>query len=110
LIASRSLEGRTRIRRRGALTHWRSRLSPGPIVRRLTDFPELGVQGYYALAGAFGQTATRTLLIDTVRGMPGCAVIGIGGNGITCSSIASQVVEAAIRGAPNPDAGLYAFS
>jgi len=34
-------------------------------------------------------------------------VMGFGGNGITYSVIASQVVSAAIRGAADPDADLY---
>ena len=35
------------------------------------------------------------------------AVMGFGGNGITYSVIASQVVSAAIRGGADPDADLY---
>lgn len=33
--------------------------------------------------------------------------MGVGGNGITYSVIASQIVAGAIRGRPDPDADLY---
>jgi glycine/D-amino acid oxidase-like deaminating enzyme len=36
------------------------------------------------------------------------AVMGFGGNGITFSMIASQIVASAIRGKPDPDADLFA--
>ena len=50
-------------------------------------------------------------LIGPIPGMPqGYAVMGFGGNGITYSVIASQVIAAAIRGRPNADADLYAFA
>jgi glycine/D-amino acid oxidase-like deaminating enzyme len=35
------------------------------------------------------------------------AVMGFGGNGITYSVIASQIVSAAVRGVPHADADLY---
>ncbi|HEY5007299.1 MAG TPA: FAD-binding oxidoreductase [Caulobacteraceae bacterium] len=82
------------------------------IVRKLKALiPSLDIDIDYAWAGAFGQSATSMPLIGAVPEMPDCfAVMGFGGNGITYSVIASQVVAAAIRGAPDPDASLYAFS
>jgi glycine/D-amino acid oxidase-like deaminating enzyme len=49
-------------------------------------------------------------LIGAIPDMPRChAVMGFGGNGITYSVIASQIVAAAIRGHPDPDADLFNF-
>lgn len=67
-------------------------------------FPEVD----YCWAGAFG---------ESTDGLPQIApdpshrhvwsVIGFGGNGITYSVIASQIVAAALRGERDPDADLY---
>jgi glycine/D-amino acid oxidase-like deaminating enzyme len=62
----------------------------------------------YSWAGAFGESATGLPSIAPVPGMDHAwAVMGFGGNGITYSVIASQVVAAAIRGKSDPDADLY---
>jgi glycine/D-amino acid oxidase-like deaminating enzyme len=76
----------------------------GALVRDLKFEPD------YAWSGAFGESTTSMPLIGPIPGMPrSYAVMGFGGNGITYSVIASQVVAAAIRGRPDPDADLYAF-
>lgn len=62
----------------------------------------------YSWAGAFGESATGLPSIAPVPDMDHAwAVMGFGGNGITYSVIASQVVSAAIRGRADPDADLY---
>lgn len=62
----------------------------------------------YRWAGAFGESATGLPSIAPVPDMDHAwAVMGFGGNGITYSVIASQVVSAAIRGRADPDADLY---
>lgn len=70
--------------------------------------PEIEFDIDYAWAGAFGESATGLPQIgpidDTGRVH---AVMGFGGNGITYSVIASQIVSAAVRGHPDPDADLY---
>ena len=82
------------------------------IARKLRDLlpgVEFGID--YAWAGAFGESATGLPLIGPVPGMPSChAVMGFGGNGITYSVIASQITAAAVRGRPDPDAGLYVLT
>ncbi|WP_337186336.1 FAD-binding oxidoreductase [Phenylobacterium sp.] len=76
-------------------------------LKRLT--PELEVSADHVWAGAFGASATGLPLIAPTPGLPGAyAVMGFGGNGITYSVIASQIVSAAIRGTPDPDAALFA--
>ncbi|WP_292063975.1 NAD(P)/FAD-dependent oxidoreductase [Brevundimonas sp. UBA7664] len=63
----------------------------------------------YSWAGAFGESATGLPSIAPVPDMDHAwAVMGFGGNGITYSVIASQVVSTALRGGSDPDADLYA--
>lgn len=70
--------------------------------------PEVEFEIDYSWAGAFGESATGLPNIGPVEGMDHTwAVMGFGGNGITYSVIASQVVAAAIRGGNDPDADLY---
>jgi len=73
-------------------------------------FPAIDADPAFAWAGAFGASDTGLPLIGEVPQRPGCfAVLGFGGNGITYSRIAADVITAAIDGKDDPDAGLYAF-
>ncbi len=70
--------------------------------------PEVEFEVDYSWAGAFGESATGLPSIAPVPDMDHAwAVMGFGGNGITYSVIASQVVSAAIRGGADADADLY---
>jgi glycine/D-amino acid oxidase-like deaminating enzyme len=70
--------------------------------------PDVEFDVDYSWAGAFGESATGLPSIGPISGMDHCwAVMGFGGNGITYSVIASQIVSAALRGRPDPDADLY---
>ena len=70
--------------------------------------PEVEFEIDYAWAGAFGESATGLPQIAPVPDMDHAwAVMGFGGNGITYSVIASQIVAAEIRGERAPDADLY---
>ena len=61
-------------------------------------------------AGAFGESETGLPFIDRVPGHPNCyAVMGFGGNGITYSIIAAEVISRLIAGRDDPDADLYRF-
>ena len=61
-------------------------------------------------AGAFGESDTGLPFIDRVPGHPNCfAVMGFGGNGITYSIIAAEVVSRLIAGRDDLDADLYRF-
>jgi len=81
------------------------------IARKLKRLvPDLDTTPAFAWAGAFGTTATGLPSIGAVPGMPHAyAVLGFGGNGITCARIAADIVAAALDGRPDPDADLYAF-
>ena len=75
-------------------------------LRRL--LPDAGFEVDYAWAGAFGESETGLPQIGPVEGMKHVhAVMGFGGNGITYSVIASEVVGRAVRGEADPDADLY---
>ncbi|CAN5529707.1 FAD-binding oxidoreductase [soil metagenome] len=70
--------------------------------------PDVAFEIDYGWAGAFGESATGLPSIGPVEGMDHTwAVMGFGGNGITYSVIASQVVAAEVRGESDPDADLY---
>jgi glycine/D-amino acid oxidase-like deaminating enzyme len=73
-------------------------------------FPQLDTEPAFAWAGAFGSTETGLPSIGAVPGKPHCwAVLGFGGNGITYSRIAADIISAALAGKNDPDADLYAL-
>ncbi|WP_454717216.1 NAD(P)/FAD-dependent oxidoreductase [Caulobacter segnis] len=75
-------------------------------LRRL--LPDTAFEIDYGWAGAFGESATGLPSIGPIESMDHTwAVMGFGGNGITYSVIASEVVAAEIRGERDPDADLY---
>ncbi|MDO9418438.1 NAD(P)/FAD-dependent oxidoreductase [Pararhizobium sp.] len=64
----------------------------------------------FSWAAAFGTTASGTPIIGEVPGMKHVhAVMGFGGNGITFSKIAADIVSSAIAGKPDADAALFGF-
>lgn len=64
----------------------------------------------FAWAGSFGQTDTGLPIIGEIPNMPNCfAALGYGGNGITYSRIAADVITGAVTGRPDCDADLYDF-
>ncbi|TPI21015.1 FAD-binding oxidoreductase [Mesorhizobium sp. B4-1-1] len=73
-------------------------------------FPMLDTTAFFAWSGTFGATGTGLPIIGSVPGHPRIhAVMGYGGNGITFSQIASEIVSASIAGAQDADADLFAF-
>jgi glycine/D-amino acid oxidase-like deaminating enzyme len=73
-------------------------------------FPELDVSPEFAWAGAFGTTETGLPSIGAIPGKQNCyAVLGFGGNGITYSRIAAELIAAELAGKSDPEADLYAF-
>lgn len=70
--------------------------------------PEIELEPDYVWAGAFGNSTTGLPFIAPVQNMDHVwAVAGLGGNGITYSVIASQIVTAALCGKPDPDTELF---
>lgn len=73
-------------------------------------FPQLDTKPEFAWAGSFGTTTTGLPYIGRLPRHPRIhAVMGYGGNGITYSQIASEIVAAAIDGRDDSDAGLFGF-
>ncbi|TGS19178.1 FAD-binding oxidoreductase [Mesorhizobium sp. M2E.F.Ca.ET.209.01.1.1] len=75
-----------------------------------TIFPQLDTVAEFAWTGSFGATDTGLPIIGSVPGHPRIhAVMGYGGNGITFSQIASEIVSASIAGKEDADASRFAF-
>lgn len=73
--------------------------------------PQLDAQAEFAWTGSFGTTTTGLPYIGTVPRHPRIhAVMGYGGNGITFSQIASEIVSALLEGLHDTDAGLFSFN
>jgi glycine/D-amino acid oxidase-like deaminating enzyme len=78
-------------------------------LRRL--MPRIDATPHYAWCGSFGSSATGLPLIGPIPRHPNCyAVLGFGGNGITFSAIAAQVLQRQICGLQDPDADLFRFA
>jgi glycine/D-amino acid oxidase-like deaminating enzyme len=74
-------------------------------------FPRLNTAAEFAWAGCFGGTSNAMPSIGPVPGWRNCyAVLAFGGNGITFSRIAAEVIRAQINGREDPDANLFAFA
>lgn len=77
-------------------------------LRRL--LPKLDTTPAFAWASSFGTTRTGAPTIGAVPSMPGCyAVLAWGGNGITFSMLAAQLLRAELTGRGDGDAPLFAF-
>ncbi|TMJ03340.1 MAG: FAD-binding oxidoreductase [Alphaproteobacteria bacterium] len=75
-----------------------------------TLFPQIDTDAEFAWAAAFGETSTGLPIIGEIPGWKNCwAALGYGGNGITYSRIATDVIRSALTGEADPDADLYAF-
>lgn len=72
--------------------------------------PALDVEPDFIWAGAFGTTATGLPIIGALPQRPRIhAVMGYGGNGITFSRLAAELVATALTGGQDSDADLFGF-
>lgn len=72
--------------------------------------PELDARPEYRWTGCFGESRTGLPTIGEIPGMKRCyAVLGYGGNGITFSMIAAQIIRRGIGGGRDPDVDLFRF-
>ena len=72
--------------------------------------PGIDAAPAYSWAGSFGDSPVGTPTIGRIPGMPNCyAVMGYGGNGITFSMMAAQMLRGLICGYGDPDADLVSF-
>jgi len=81
------------------------------IARKLAALlPGVDARPDFAWAGAFGSTPTGLPVIGSLPRRPRIhAVQGYGGNGITFSQMASEIIASALRGEDDVDAPLFAF-
>lgn len=94
--------------------HRRDKLLPRK-TRQLTQdvrsrFPQLGFHPEFAWTGTFGSTQDGLPYIGEYRSMPHTYfALGFGGNGITFSQVAAEIVCGLILEGRHPDAGLFSF-
>lgn len=81
------------------------------LVRKFSKlFPDVKLDVAYAWAGTFGETKDGLAYIGQNKSMPNAYfALGYGGNGITYSAIAAEIIRDAILGRANPDARLFRF-
>lgn len=73
-------------------------------------FPQLNVTAEFIWASSFGQSRTGIPTIGEIPGYPNCwAALGYGGNGITYSRIAAEILRTSFLGGRDEDADLFAF-
>lgn len=76
-----------------------------------TLLPQIDPMAEYAWCGSFGTSNTSAPTIGSVPRMPNCyAAMGYGGNGITFSMIAGQMLAGLITGRGDADADLFSFA
>lgn len=72
--------------------------------------PNLDTKAEFQWAGSFGNSPTGTPTIGRIPSMRGCyAAMGYGGNGITFSMMAAQLLRSEITGLSDPDSDLFSF-
>ena len=72
--------------------------------------PMIDATADFSWSGSFGDSKTGTPTIGPVPKMPNCyAAMGYGGNGITFSMMAGQMLRGMITGVGDPDSDLVSF-
>ena len=81
------------------------------LTRRFTRmFPRIAIETAYRWAGVFAETEDGLPFIGACGTMPSTYIAaGYGGNGITYSFLAGQILRDLLLGRPNRDAQLFCF-
>ena len=75
-----------------------------------TMFPRLDTRAAFAWCGSFGSSKTGMPTIGAIPGLPNCYVaMGYGGNGITFSMMAAQMLRGLITDSGDPDTDLVSL-
>jgi glycine/D-amino acid oxidase-like deaminating enzyme len=75
-----------------------------------TMFPAIDLEVAYAWGGTFGETKDGLAYIGATEEFPNAYfVLGYGGNGVTYSAVAAEIVRDLYLGRPNSDAALFRF-
>ncbi len=73
-------------------------------------FPQIPLEVAFTWAGTFGETKDGLAYIDKTDDFPHAYfALGFGGNGITYSIIAAEIIRDAVLGQANPDSELFRF-
>jgi glycine/D-amino acid oxidase-like deaminating enzyme len=73
-------------------------------------YPEISLEAAYTWAGTFGETQDGLPFIGKTPEYPNAYfALGYGGNGITYSLIAAELLRDALLGENNPDATIFRF-
>ncbi len=73
-------------------------------------FPEINLAPDYAWAGTFGETEDGLPYIGSIKQIPNTIfALGFGGNGITFSQIAAEIIRDKATGKKNADAKIFSF-
>lgn len=73
-------------------------------------FPEINLVPDYAWAGTFGETEDGLPYIGAIKQLPNTIfALGFGGNGITFSQIAAEIIRDEAIGKKNADAQIFSF-
>jgi glycine/D-amino acid oxidase-like deaminating enzyme len=73
-------------------------------------FPDIPFEVEYAWGGTFAETPDGLAYIGNVEELPNAwFALGYGGNGITYSAIAADLLRDFVQGRPNPNAPIFAF-
>ena len=80
-------------------------------LKKLAGYFQLDCHAAFAWCGSFGASPTGLPTIGAIPDRPGCfAIMAFGGNGITYSRIAAEVITAQITGRHDVDADLFALT
>jgi glycine/D-amino acid oxidase-like deaminating enzyme len=75
-----------------------------------TAFPAIPFKREFEWSGTFGKTKDSLPYIGTYKKTPNTYyALGFGGNGITFSVIAAEIIRDLLCGKSNPDAKLFSF-
>ena len=73
-------------------------------------FPSIPFKTEFSWAGTFGSTKDGLPYIGTYKKLPNSFfALGFGGNGITFSQVAGEIIASLIRGKENRDANIFSF-
>ncbi|HMK19861.1 MAG TPA: FAD-dependent oxidoreductase [Chitinophagaceae bacterium] len=73
-------------------------------------FPSIPFKTEFSWAGIFGSTKDGLPYIGTYRKLPNSFfALGFGGNGITFSQVAGEVIASLLKGKKNKDANIFSF-
>ena len=73
-------------------------------------FPAIPFKTEFSWAGIFGSTKDGLPYIGTYKNLPNSFfALGFGGNGITFSQVAGEIIASLVKGKKNEDAALFSF-